>query len=107
MFCYIIKSICVLEYILCLVKFNCILFVVVPSVVLLLYYIYVAPSFICYCILSLVIVYITLYKSLEDTVRLDLDRSNAYTVIMIQNGKSTQVIINGGGDSTIKITQGD
>jgi len=26
---------------------------------------------------------------------------------MIQNGKSTQVIVNGGGDSTIKITQGD
>lgn len=50
---------------------------------------------------------ITFYKSLEDTVRLDLDRSNAYTVIMIQNGKSTQVIVNGGGDSTIKITQGD
>ena len=50
---------------------------------------------------------ITFYKSLEDTVRLDLDRSNAYTVIMIQNGKSTQIIVNGGGDSTIKITQGD
>lgn len=50
---------------------------------------------------------ITFYKALEDTVRLDLDRSNAYTVIMIQNGKSTQVIVNGGGDSTIKITQGD
>ena len=50
---------------------------------------------------------ITFYKSLEDTVRLDLDRSIAYTVIMIQNGKSTQVIVNGGGDSTIKITQGD
>jgi len=26
---------------------------------------------------------------------------------MIQNGKSTQIIVNGGGDSTIKITQGD
>ena len=50
---------------------------------------------------------ITFYKSLEDTVRLDLDRSNAYTVIMVQNGKSTQVIVNGGGDSTIKITQGN
>ena len=50
---------------------------------------------------------ITFYKALEDTVRLDLDRSNAYTVIMIQNGKSTQVIVNGGGNSTIKITQGD
>ena len=50
---------------------------------------------------------ITFYKALEDTIRLDLDKSNAYTVIMIQNGKSTQIIVNGGGDSTIKITQGD
>ena len=50
---------------------------------------------------------ITFYKVLEDTIRLDLDKSNAYTVIMIQNGKSTQIIVNGGGDSTIKITQGD
>jgi hypothetical protein len=50
---------------------------------------------------------ITFYKALEDTVRLDLDRTNAYTVIMLQSGKSTQIIVNGGGDSTIKITQGD
>src|SRR6056300_501375 len=48
---------------------------------------------------------ITFYKTLEDTIRLDLDKSNAYTVILIQNGKSTQIIVNGGGDSTIKITQ--
>ena len=50
---------------------------------------------------------LTLYKTLEDTIRLDLDRSNAYTVLLIQNGKSTQIIINGGSSSTIKITQGD
>ena len=48
---------------------------------------------------------ITFYKTLEDTIRLDLDKQNAYTVILIQNGKSTQIIVNGGGDSTIKITQ--
>ena len=48
---------------------------------------------------------ITFYKTLEDTVRLDLDKQNAYTVILIQNGKSTQIIVNGGGDSVIKITQ--
>jgi len=48
---------------------------------------------------------ITFYKTLEDTVRLDLDKQNAYTVILIQNGKSTQIVVNGGGDSTIKITQ--
>ena len=50
---------------------------------------------------------ITFYKTLEDTIRLELDKSNAYTVIMIQNGKSTQIIVNGGGNSTIKITQGN
>ena len=50
---------------------------------------------------------VTFYKTLEDTIRLDLDKANSYTVIMIQNGKSTQIIVNGGGDSTIKITQGD
>jgi len=26
---------------------------------------------------------------------------------MIQNGKSTQIVVNGGGNSTITITQGD
>ena len=50
---------------------------------------------------------ITFYKALEDTVRLELDKGNAYTVILIQGGKSTQLIVNGGGDSTIKITQGN
>jgi len=50
---------------------------------------------------------ITFYKTLEDTVRLDLDKQNAYTIILIQDGKSTQIVVNGGGNSTIKITQGN
>lgn len=50
---------------------------------------------------------ITFYKALEDTIKLDLDKANAYTVVMIQNGKSTQIVVNGGGDSNISITQGD
>ena len=49
---------------------------------------------------------LTFLKSLEDTVRLDLDKSSAYTVILIQNGKSTQIIVNGCGSSTITIKQG-
>lgn len=49
--------------------------------------------------------YITFYKALEDTIRLDLDKSGAYTVILIQNGKSTQILVNGGSSSVIKITQ--
>ena len=50
---------------------------------------------------------ITFYKALEDTIKLDLNKANAYTIVMIQNGKSTQIVVNGGGDSTINITQGD
>ena len=50
---------------------------------------------------------ITFYKALEDTIKLDLDKSNAYTIVMIQNGKSTQIVVNGGGNSSITITQGD
>ena len=50
--------------------------------------------------------YITFYRSLEHTVKLDLDKAGAYTVLLIQNGKSTQIVVNGGGSSVIKITQG-
>lgn len=50
---------------------------------------------------------ITFIRALENTVRVDLDKSNAYTVILIQNGKSTQIILNGGSSSTITIKQND
>ena len=50
---------------------------------------------------------ITFVRALENTVRLNLDRSNAYTVILVQNGKSTQIIVNGGSSSTITIKQND
>ncbi len=50
---------------------------------------------------------ITFIRALENTVRVDLDKSNAYTVILIQNGKSTQIIVNGGSSSTITIKQND
>jgi hypothetical protein len=49
---------------------------------------------------------LTFIRSLENTVRLDLDKAGSYTVILIQNGKSTQIIVNGGGSSTITIKQG-
>ena len=50
---------------------------------------------------------ITFIRALENTVRVDLDKSSAYTVILIQNGKSTQIIVNGGSSSTITIKQND
>ena len=49
---------------------------------------------------------LTFVRALENTVRLDLDKSGAYTVILIQNGKSTQLVVNGGGSATITIKQG-
>ena len=48
---------------------------------------------------------LTFYKALEDTVRIDLDKSASYTVILVQNGKSTQIIVNGGSSSKITIKQ--
>ena len=50
---------------------------------------------------------LTFVRALENTVRLDLDKSGAYTVILVQNGKSTQIVVNGGASSRITITQGD
>ena len=50
---------------------------------------------------------ITFLRTLEDTIRLDLDKTGSYTVILVQNGKSTQIIVNGGSSSTITIKQGD
>ena len=50
---------------------------------------------------------ITFLRTLEDTIRLDLDKAGSYTVILVQNGKSTQIIVNGGSSSTITIKQGD
>lgn len=48
---------------------------------------------------------ISLMRSVEQTVHLDLDSQEGYTVIFIQNGISNQIIINGGGTSNIRIYQ--
>jgi len=48
---------------------------------------------------------LTLMRSVSDTARIDIDSSGSYTVIFIQDGTSNVVKINGGADSTIKITQ--
>ena len=48
---------------------------------------------------------ITFLRTLEDSIRLDLDKTGSYTVILIQNGKSTQIVVNGGSSSTITIKQ--
>ena len=50
---------------------------------------------------------LSLRRAVSQSVRIDLDVSQGYTVILIQDGKSNQIIINGGGSSiTIKQSSG-
>jgi len=49
---------------------------------------------------------ISLRRKVNESVRLDLDGSNAYTVILIQDGVSNIIKVNGGSNSIITITQG-
>jgi len=49
---------------------------------------------------------VSLRRSVNENVRLDLNGSDAYTVIFIQDGVSNVIKVNGGSDSTITITQG-
>ena len=50
---------------------------------------------------------ISLRRQVNESVRVDLNGSDAYTVILIQDGVSNIIKINGGSDSTITITQSD
>jgi hypothetical protein len=50
---------------------------------------------------------VSLRRQVNESVRVDLDGSNAYTVILIQDGISNIIKINGGSDSVITITQSD
>jgi len=48
---------------------------------------------------------ISLRRKVEQSIQVDLNSAQGYTVIFIQDGVSNTVKINGGGDSVIKITQ--
>ena len=48
---------------------------------------------------------ISLQRTVNQSVKVDLNTGQGYTVIFIQDGVSNTVKINGGGDSVIKITQ--
>ena len=50
---------------------------------------------------------LTLVRSVSNTARIDMDKSGGYTIILIQDGVSKIITINGGGSSLIKITQSD
>jgi hypothetical protein len=47
-----------------------------------------------------------LERAVTQSTKLSLNISQGYTIILLQDGKTQQVLVNGGGDSTIKITQG-
>ena len=49
---------------------------------------------------------ISLIRSVNQSARLDLDGSQSYTVILVQDGVSNTVKINGGSSTTITIKQG-
>lgn len=48
---------------------------------------------------------LTIIRSVNSTARVDIDSDKSYTVILIQDGVSRVISINGGQGSTIKITQ--
>ena len=48
---------------------------------------------------------LTLIRSVSNSARIDLDKAEGYTIILIQDGVSKVITINGGGSSLIKITQ--
>ena len=50
---------------------------------------------------------VSLRRKINESVRVDLNGSNAYTVILIQDGVSNIIKVNGGSDSVITITQSD
>jgi len=49
---------------------------------------------------------ISLTRTVNQSAKLNLDGSGSYTVILVQDGVSNVVKINGGSSTTIKITQG-
>jgi len=48
---------------------------------------------------------LTIMRSVSDTARLDVESSQSYTIIFLQDGTSNIIKVNGGTGSTIKITQ--
>ena len=50
---------------------------------------------------------ISLRRNVNESVQLDLDGNDSYTVIFIQDGISNVIKVNGGSDSVITITQSD
>jgi len=48
---------------------------------------------------------VTFLRQVDSTIRLDLDNTESYNILLIQNGKAVNIILNGGSNSTITIRQ--
>ena len=48
---------------------------------------------------------VTFIKNVNSNSRINLDGSNSYTIVLIQNGVTNTIKVNGGSDSIIQITQ--
>ena len=49
---------------------------------------------------------IAFQRKVNQNAQLTVNSSQGYTIILVQDGKYQQIIVNGGGNSTITITQG-
>jgi hypothetical protein len=50
---------------------------------------------------------LTFYRSVENTIDLNIPKSSAYNITILSGGKFIDITVNGGGDGTIIITQSD
>ena len=48
---------------------------------------------------------LTIFRSVENTVDLELDKDGAYNIAILTAGKALDITVNGGGDNAIYITQ--
>ena len=49
---------------------------------------------------------IAFQRKVNQNAQLTVNSAQGYTIILIQDGKYQQIVVNGGGNSTITITQG-
>jgi hypothetical protein len=48
---------------------------------------------------------LTIFRSVENTVDLELDKEGAYNIALLSAGKTIDITVNGGGDNAISINQ--
>ena len=48
---------------------------------------------------------LTIFRSVENTFDLELDKGNSYNIMVVTAGKKLDITVNGGGDNAIYINQ--